>query len=512
MIERILTVGGYTLLSRITGFFRDIMLAAILGAGPEADAFFVAFRLPNHFRAIFAEGAFNAAFVPAYARIREQNGRDGAALFGDRIFTLLLATQIVLLAVALIFTPTVIEVLAPGFARDPGRFTLAIDLTRITFPYLLLITLVTLYGGILNAVQRFAAAAAASTLLNLAMMATLAVAAFFPTAGHAAAWGVLISGVLQVMLVGGDTWRAGAITTLRWPKLDSDVRRFFRALGPATVGSMGVQLALFADTIIASFLATGALSALYYADRIDQLPIGVIGIAAGTVVLPEMARRIAAGDEAGAANAQNRAIEFTLLLSIPCLAAFFVIPELIMRALFMRGAFTAADAVSAGRTLAAYAFGLLPFVLIRSTVATFFARGNTATPVKAALIAAAVNIACKFLLMGPLAQVGLALATSIGAWINLGLVVWFAMRAGHVQIDERLRQSTVKLTAAGLALAAALWLCDAPVAHLFEGWHRLRDVAALALLAALGGGVYGGIVLILFGPGWLTAFRARRRG
>ena len=239
------------------------------------------------------------------------------------------------------------------------------------------------------------------------------------------------------------------LTALRWPELDADVRKFFRALGPATVGSMGVQLALFADTIIASFLPAGALSALYYADRIDQLPIGVIGIAAGTVILPEMARRIAAGDEAGAASAQNRAIEFTLLLSIPCLAAFFVIPELIMRALFMRGAFTAADAVAAGRTLTAYAFGLLPFVLIRSTVATFFARGDTATPVKAALIAAAVNIAFKFLLMGPLAQVGLALATSIGAWINLGLVVWFAARAGHIHIDERLRQSTVKLAAAG---------------------------------------------------------------
>jgi putative peptidoglycan lipid II flippase len=225
-----------------------------------------------------------------------------------------------------------------------------------------------------------------------------------------------------------------------------------------------------------------------------------------------MARRIAAGDEAGAAAAQNRAIEFTLLLSIPCLAAFFVIPELIMRALFMRGAFTAADAVAAGRTLSAYAFGLLPFVLIRSTVATFFARGDTATPVKAALLAAAVNIAFKFLLMGPLAQVGLALATSIGAWINLGLVIWFAARAGHVHIDERLRQSTMKLAGAGIALAAALWLCEGPAAQLFAGWHRLRDVAALALLAVIGGAVYGGIVLALFGSRWLAAFRARRRG
>jgi putative peptidoglycan lipid II flippase len=274
---------------------------------------------------------------------------------------------------------------------------------------------------------------------------------------------------------------------------------------------MGVQLALFADTIIASFLPAGALSALYYADRINQLPIGVIGIAAGTVILPEMARRLAAGDVTGASHAQNRAVEFTLLLSIPCVAAFFIVPDLIMRALFVRGAFTDADALAAGRTLSAYAFGLLPFVLIRSAVATFFARGDTATPVKAALIAAAVNIAFKFLLMGPLAQVGLALATSIGAWINLGLVVWFGVRAGHIRIDDRLRQSAIKLAAAGLALAAVLWLCAGPVTRLLTGWHGVGYLAALALLAAIGGAVYGGIVLALFGRQWLATFRSRSR-
>src|ERR1700746_233640 len=209
MLGRILTVGGYTLVSRLTGFARDIMLAAILGAGPIADAFFVAFRLPNHFRAIFAEGAFNAAFVPSYARVRQQGGAARAEQFADRVFAMLLASQIVLLAVALAFTPEVIEVLAPGFARDPGRFALAVDLTRITFPYLLLITLVTLYGGILNALQRFAAAAAAPILLNLAMMATLALAAFFPSAGHAAAWGVLLAGVLEFTLVAGNAARVG---------------------------------------------------------------------------------------------------------------------------------------------------------------------------------------------------------------------------------------------------------------------------------------------------------------
>ena len=201
------------------------------------------------------------------------------------------------------------------------------------------------------------------------------------------------------------------VAKFRWPQFDDDVRKFFRALGPATIGSAGVQLALFADTVIASFLATGALSALYYADRLNQLPIGVIGIAIGTVLLPDMARRIAAGDEAGASHAQNRAIELTLLLSIPCVVAFLIVPDLIMRALFQRGAFTAANAQAAGATLSAYAIGLIPFVLIRSATATFFARGDTATPVKASLIAAAVNIAFKIALMGPLAQVGLALAT-----------------------------------------------------------------------------------------------------
>src|SRR5581483_6127339 len=225
MIERILTVGGLTLLSRVTGFLRDIVLAAVLGAGPMADAFFVALRLPNHFRAIFAEGAFNAAFVPAYARIRQQAGPDSAQVFASRVFTLLFVSQIVLLAVAFLFTPSVIALLAPGFNSDPGRFALAVDLTRITFPYLLLITLVTLLSGILNALHRFAAAAAAPILLNLSMMGTLALAAFFPTAGHAAAWGVLMAGCLEFALVAADAGRAGVMTWFRWPEFDADVRR-----------------------------------------------------------------------------------------------------------------------------------------------------------------------------------------------------------------------------------------------------------------------------------------------
>ncbi len=494
MIDRILTVGGFTLLSRITGFARDIMLAAILGAGPVADAFFVALRLPNHFRAIFGEGAFNAAFVPAYARIRETGGHQPSILFADRVFTLLLAVQVVLLIGALACMPAVIGLLAPGFNKDPGRFGLAVELTRITFPYLLLISLVTLYGGILNALGRFASPAGAPILLNLSMMMALALAAFFPTAGHAAAWGVLLAGVLEVLLVAGDAWKQGALPKFRWPRLDFEMKTFLKRFAPATVGSAETQIALFADTIIASFLVTGALSALYYADRLNQLPIGVIGIAAGTVLLPEMARRIAAGDETGARHSQNRAIEITLLLAVPCMVAFLIVPELIMRALFGRGAFTAANAQAAGATLAAYAIGLLPFVLLRSATVTFLSRGDTITPVKALFVAVAVNVALKVWLMDEYAQVGLALATAAGAWVNLTLLIWFAARAKLLTIEDRLWKSMVRIALASIALAAVLLAARRPVADLFAGWP-LGQEASLAALGVLGVLVYGAVAL-----------------
>jgi putative peptidoglycan lipid II flippase len=320
---------------------------------------------------------------------------------------------------------------------------------------------------------------------------------------------VLISGVLQALLVGGDTWRAGAFTGLRTLRLDRDVRRFFAALLPATIGSAGTQLALFADTIIASLLATGAISALYYADRIDQLPIGVIGIAVGTVLLPEMTRRIAAGDHDGARSAQNRAIEFALLLGIPCIVAFLVVPEPIMRGLFMRGRFTAEDAHAAAITLMAYTIGLVPFVLIRSVVAPFLARGDTFTPMKAALIGTAVNIVFKVALMGALAQVGLALATAIGAWINFVLVLFWAARAGYVGADRELRSSLVRMVAAGAVMALVLFLAAPWIAKVASTLPRFRNEAELLILAALGSLVYGGLAIALFGRRLRTFVRRR---
>jgi putative peptidoglycan lipid II flippase len=505
MIRRIATVGGLTLVSRLTGFVRDVVMAAVLGAGPMADAFFIAFRLPNHFRAIFAEGAFAAAFVPAYARTLEEAGLPAAKLFADQIASALIAINLVILGFALLFTPWVVSVLAPGLVDDPARFDLAVALTRITFPYLALVSIETLFAGVLNANNRFASAAGAPILLNLSIIATLLLAPLFSDPGHAAAWGVLVAGIAIVLLVGGDAEAHGIGIRLRMPRLNEPTRRFLKALGPAIIGAGGVQLALFADTLIASFLPTGALSALYYADRINQLPIGVVGIAVGTVLLPEMARRLAAGDTKGAASAQARGIQLALLLTIPCAAAAIVIPDLIMRALFARGAFTAANAAAAGATLAAYSIGLLPFVLMRSFTAPFYARGDTATPVKAALLAAAINIALKVVLMGPLAQVGLALATSAGAWINLILLAYFARRQGFAVSGAAIGKPVAKLIAAGMVLAAALAIGAFGLERALADMTKFRDETALAILVVLATVVYALAVLLLLGRPWLNS-------
>jgi len=495
MFKKILSVGGWTLVSRLTGFIRDVVIAAVMGIGPVADAFFVAFRIPNHFRAIFGEGAFNNAFLPTYAQVLETGGKKAATSFASRIVTLMLIVQIALLVVAFLAMPGVVRLLAPGFSNDPAKFDLAVSLTRITFPYLLLITIVTIYSAILNAHERFWAAAAAPVLLNVAMIAALAVVFLFPNAGYAAAWGVTISGMLQLVLVWWEAKRAVASPGIERPRMDRPMKTFFKALGPAVVGSAGVQLAIFADTIIASFLPTGAVSSLYYADRLYQLPLGVIGIAAGTVLLPEMSRRIAAGDEAGAYAAQNRTIGLTLALAAPFLVAFLVMPDLIMSALFQRGAFDAQAAQRSGAVLAAYGMGLPAAVLIRSAVASFYARSDTATPLIASLTAVGVNILVKILLMGSYGVVGLALGTAIGVWVNLVLLFVLAHRRGWTAPNRSLGKTCLSVALASLLLAVFAWFAPAPL----ERWAALlpiwRNEILLSILGVIGALLYGGALL-----------------
>ncbi|MBV8849006.1 MAG: murein biosynthesis integral membrane protein MurJ, partial [Methylobacteriaceae bacterium] len=397
-------------------------------------------------------------------------------------------------AFALIFTATFVRVLAPGFESDPEKFAHAVTLTRITFPYLLCVTLVTLQSGTLNANGHFAAAAFAPILLNVTMIVFVALAFLFPDAGVAASVGVTVSGVLQLALMMIAARRAGVLEGIEKPHWSDDVRRFFRALGPAVIGAGGVQIALFADTIISSLLPTGGPSSIYYADRIYQLPVGVIGIAAGTVLLPEMSRLFAAGDVAGAQRAQNRTMALTLALAAPFFVAFLIIPDLVMRAVFVRGRFTVSDADAAAAVLAAYGIGLLAVVLIRSAVASFQAKGDTTTPMIIALSAVAVNVVLKILLFRPFGAPGLAFATAIGAWLNLTLLVAVALRRGTMQFDDVFMRSAFA-TAAGAVMLANVGLWGrAPLEHALTGL-RFNDEIALVVLTLLGGLVYCGFLL-----------------
>ena len=495
MIKNLLSVAGFTLLSRVSGFFRDVVLGAVLGAGALADAFYIALRLPNHFRAIFGEGAFNAAFVPSYARMLEKHGAPDARGFGGQILTLLLISQLVLLGTAWIFTEELVRLLAPGLTDHSAQFASAITMTRITFPYLTCITLVTLLSGVLNAHGRFAAAAFAPVLLNLAIIGFLALTFLFPDAGLAASFGVFAAGLLELALLIIAARRAGVFTPWRKPAWSADVKQFFTALGPAVIGSAGVQIAMFADTIIGSLLPAGGISSIYYADRLYQLPIGVIGIAAGTVLLPEMSRRLSSGDQGAAFHAQNRTMALTIALSAPFFVAFTLIPELIMRGVFLRGAFTEDAARASAHVLAAYATGLFAIVLIRSAVASFQARGDTKTPMFISLAAVAFNIVLKLFLYGPLGAAGLALATAAGAWVNFGLLVVLALRCGAMKFDAMLGKTVLASLMACLALAGVAIFAQGPATEMTAQLPFAKETA-LGLLGMVGALTYALVLLV----------------
>ena len=494
MLRHIASVGSLTFLSRLTGFMRDIVLASLLGAGLAADAFVVAQRLPNHFRAIFGEGAFNAAFVPGYARLLEQQGLPAAQRFAAHLLRILVFALVLITAVCMLFMPHIVALLAPGFSAYPEKFALAVTLTRITFPYLFFISLVTLFSGILNAHERFAAPAFAPVLLNISMIIALLMSASFPDAAHAAAWGVFIAGLLELLLVVMDAKRAGLVPKLQPLPQDEDQKKsmdaFWKGLGPGVIGSAGVQLAMFADTIIASLLPTGAVASLYYADRLYQLPVGMIGIAAGTVLLPTMTKFWAAGRNQEAHHAQNQAMALTLLFSAPFMIAFLMAPDTIMRGLFMRGAFDNDAARAAGLVLAAYTTGLPAVVLIRSAVASFHARGDTRTPVIAAFIGLAINISLKIMLADPWGASGLALATAIGAWINFGLLVALAMARDWMSPDGELGRWLAAIMISAIIMAVAVQMIGQPIHQFSQSVTIARNETELAILALSGLSAY----------------------
>ena len=482
------TVSGLTAVSRVLGFLRDILFAAVLGTSTGADAFLVAFKLPNFFRRLFAEGAFNAAFVPMFAGMLEAEGRDRARRLASEILAVLLLVLAVATALFEIAMPWVMLALAPGFADEPGKFALAVDLTRITFPYLMLISLVALFGGMLNSDGRFAAYAAAPILLNVCLVAAASGAYFFEDieAGRALAWGVAAGGVVQLLLVVAALRRAGLLPHVVRPRLTADVRRMLRRFGPAALGAGAVQVNLLIDLWVASFLPTGAISYLYYADRINQLPLGVVGIAVGTALLPLLSRQIEAKNEAGANESQSRAVELTMALCLPAAAALVAIAEPVVAALFERGAFTASDTAASAAALAAFATGLPAYVLIKVFAPGFFARGDTRTPLMVALAGVFSNVAIMLALIWSMGHVGIALATVGSAWINCGLLYLALRRRAWFRPDERLKRRLVRIVPATVTMTLVLLLAIRSVPESAGG----GALPGLAIAIALGLAAY----------------------
>lgn len=511
-VRSIATVGGFTGISRILGFVRDILIAAVLGTGPVADAFFVAFRLPNLFRRLFAEGAFNAAFVPLFAKAIEQGGPAAAKVFAEQTLAVLLAVLLVLTAAALAAMPWLMYVLAPGFSDDPEKFELAIQLSRITFPYLLFMAVVALLSGVLNSLYRFAAAAAAPILLNVFFIVALLVAVpLFGMPGHVLAWTVAAAGIGQFLLLIVAASRAGMALRLPRPRLTPAVRRVLKLMLPGMLSAGAIQINITVGTIIAS-LQAGAVSYLYYADRVYQLPLGLIGIAFGVVMLPELTRKLRAQADAEAADVMNRGLELSLLLTLPAAAALLVIPWPIVVVLFERGAFDRMASDATAQALAAFALGLPSFVLVKILQTAFFAREDTVTPFRFAVVAVVVNVALSLSLFPVLAHVGIALATTAAGWVNAGLLALAMRRRGFLTLDARFRRRLPRILLASLVMAAALWFGQDLLARFFEDQTALR----IAALAALVGGGIAVYALLAFGLGAVTsaelrALRPRRR-
>jgi len=494
------TVGGWTALSRVLGFLRDILIARVLGTGPAADAFFVAFRLPNLFRALLAEGAFNASFVPLFARRLESAGIAVAVRFAEEALSVLLAVSLALSLAAMAAMPWLMHLLAPGFGDDPAQYALAVELARVTFPYLVFMCLTALFAGMLNSLRRYTAAAAAPTVLNVVMIGGLVVAPWFGDTPRVLAWSVTLAGLGQFLVLLLAARRAGISPRLRRPRLTPGVKHLLALMGPGLVAAGAMQLNLFVGTMIAT-LQEGAPSILYYADRIYQLPLALFGIALSVVLLPELTRRLQSQGEVAAREGLNRGLEYALLLTLPATVALMTIPLPIIRTLFERGAFTGGDSVATALALFAYAAGLPAFVLTKVLQPAFFAREDTKTPLKAALAGVACNLVLAiglFLLLQPHGYgfLGLAGATAIAAWVTCALLAWRLWQRGLLRPDRRLLTRLPLQLLAALAMGLALWggaqLLDGPLAG-----ASLERVAALTGLVIAGGLVYfGGAFLV----------------
>ena len=499
LIKAMATVAGLTGLSRIAGFIRDILTAAILGAGPVADAFFVALKLPNFFRRVTAEGAFSVSFVPLYAEALEKEGRETADYFSLNIFYIMFFGLGAVSFLAFAFMPWIISAIAPGFEAGGGRYEMATAFSRITFPYLLLMSLAALIGGVMNAHNRFGPFAVAPVLFNLSLIAALLLAGYFESAGAAMSYGVLVAGFLQFGLL--------YITARRWigwrlrivkPHFTPKVKKLFRLMGPGVLGAGVVQVNLFADMIIASFLPTGSISYLYYADRLNQLPLSTVGIAVGTALLPMLSKAVAAEDKEEAGALFNRSLEITLLLGLPAAAALFILAEPIISVLFERGAFSADAAAASALCLRAYVIGLPAYIAVKVFSTAFWSQQDTMSPVKVSIVVTLSNIVLALILVQFIGVVGIALSTGLVGWLYVVLLA--RPLKGQVEYDARFKRALPRVVLSTAVMAATLMLTHEYILHDAikggESGNLLVQVGGLAGLVLAGLISYGAAIVL----------------
>lgn len=515
LVRSFATVGLNTLGSRLTGFVRDILVAQALGTGLVADAFVVAFRMPNLFRSLFAEGAFNSAFTPLFARRLEEGGVPAAKHFAGEALSVLLLGVFAFTIAAELAMPWLMHVIAPGFQDNPVQAALALHFTRIAFPYLIFMTMVALFAGMLNTFGRYGIPAAAPILLNVVqVLAIFVLGPMVPTMGHALVWGIIAAGLAQFLAVLWDAARVKAIPRLGWPRLTPDVKRLLKIALPGVVSSGITQLNIAIGTMISS-LQDGAPAVLYYSDRVYQVPLGVIGTAVGVVLLPTLTRKLRGGDGAGANDTLNRSLEFTMLMTLPAAVAIAVIPLPITQLLFERGQFSGADSLRTAQALLAFAAGLPAFVLIKALTPSYYAREDTRTPLRFAAISIVVNIAASLGLYfgaGLPVALAIAIATALAGWTNVLQLVLTLRRRGHFTPDNRLTQRLLRMSAASVAMGLGLYLAQMQYWSA-AGMSLSTKIVVVSAFVAGGAALYGAAVL-LFGASRmseLTATFARRK-
>lgn len=513
LVKKFATVASGTLMSRTLGFAREMLMAAALGTGPVADVFYAAFQFPNTFRRLFAEGAFNAAFVPLFSKEIEANGLAGAKRFSEEVFGVLFTALLAITIVMELSMPLIVRyVVAPGYADDPEKFGLTVSLATIMFPYLVCMSLAAMMSGMLNSLRRYFAAAVAPVFLNVILVGVLAYGWYAGVdatwIGYGLSWGVLAAGLVQLAIVWFAVRHAGASVGFKRPRLTPNVKRLLWLALPAAITGGITQINTLIGTAIASG-RDGAVSSLNLADRVYQLPLGVVGIAVAIVLLPELARALKAGNLQEASNLQNRSVEFTLFLTLPGAAALLVMAEPIVRVLYERGAFAANGSTpTVAAILAIFALGLPAFVLIKAFTPGYFAREDTRTPMIFAAISVAINVSLALWLFPSIGAPGIAVASSVAGWANAAMLFAVLVWRGHWGNDWPLLTRIPRLGIAAAIMAAALyygaqWLApqlaaNAPV------WTQAGALALLCL---------GGLVVYLavaFGIGGASLGMIRR--